>query len=326
MAQAGCLCPASSGPSMIPLQMSSGDLIADRRAYYAEALATDDPAAACDLYLQALDLAPDWAAGWYRLGVLRADHGLPGAAEAFERAIASDPADRLGAALRRDMLRDRALGDTVPTAFVETLFDQYAASFDTALVDRLDYRAPQLLRAGLNGPQGRVLDLGCGTGLMGAELRPLCTYLEGWDISAEMLREAEAKALYDHLDKRDLSALAPVDATWDLVTAADVFAYLGALERITAWVSAALRPGGRFAFTVEAHDGPEPYHLRPSRRFAHSEKGLRDLLDQAGFTATLTRATLRMDRDAPIEGFVVHAVKNAPLPRHAEDGEDMAAA
>ena len=81
MAQAGRLCPASSGPSMIPLQMSSGDLIADRRADYAEALATDEPAAACDLYLQALDLAPDWAAGWYRLGVLRADHGLPGAAE-----------------------------------------------------------------------------------------------------------------------------------------------------------------------------------------------------------------------------------------------------
>ena len=192
---------------MIPLQMTSGDLIADRRAAYAEALFPDDPQAAADLLRQTLDLVPLWVAGWFRLGEMLGPLDAEAAATAFARALDLDPEDRLGAGLMCDTLRARSLADTMPSAFVETLFDQYAAGFDTALVARLDYRAPQLLRAGLRGRFDRVLDLGCGTGLMGAELRGMAGYLEGWDISGEMLREASAKGIYDRLEKRDLSAL-----------------------------------------------------------------------------------------------------------------------
>ncbi|TNF15344.1 MAG: methyltransferase domain-containing protein [Rhodobacteraceae bacterium] len=294
---------------MLPVLMSSGDLIADRRADYAEALLPDDPGAASELYAQALELAPGWAAGWFRLGEIRAEAGLAGAAEAFEAAIAADPADRLGASLRRDLLRERSLADAMPSAFVETLFDQYAPGFEEALVEKLDYRAPQLLAAELAQPFGRVLDLGCGTGLMGLELREGAAWLEGWDISAEMLREAEAKGIYDRLEKRDLSALEPAFEAWDLITAADVFAYLGALEQIVGWVAAALAPGGRFAFTVEAHDGAEAYVLRESRRYAHAETHLNALMSEAGFETRIRRAVLRRDRGAPIEGLVVQARK-----------------
>lgn len=295
---------------MIPVSMSSGDILADRRAEYAEALLPADPVAACDLYLQALELVPGWAAGWFRLGEIRADAGLDGAAGAFEAALAADPADRLGASLRLDLLRDRSLADAMPAAFVETLFDQYAPGFDAALVDRLDYRAPRLLAEGLAAPYGRVLDLGCGTGLMGQELRAGADWLEGWDISAEMLREARAKAIYDRLEKRDLSRLDVPHPCWDLITAADVFAYLGALERIVGWVARALRPGGRFAFTVESHDGAGgAYVLRDSRRYAHSRAPLADLLDEAGFEARFTAEVLRQDRGAPIQGLAIHAVR-----------------
>ena len=49
-------------------QLSSGDLIADRRAEYAHMLAdSGDHAGAADLMSQALELVPDWAAGWFRL-------------------------------------------------------------------------------------------------------------------------------------------------------------------------------------------------------------------------------------------------------------------
>ena len=294
---------------MIPISLSSGDLLADRRADYAEALMPGDPAAAAELYLQALDLVPGWAAGWFRLGEIRADAGLPDAAIAFEAAIAADPADRLGAGLRRDLLRDRSLADTMPSAFVETLFDQYAPGFDAALLDRLDYRAPCLMAQMLTVPYGRVLDLGCGTGLMGAELRAGSEWLEGWDISTEMLRASRQKGIYDRLEKHDLSRLAPPHAVWDVITAADVFAYLGALERIVGWVSQALRPGGRFAFTVEAHTGPEAYVLRPTRRYAHAQAHLAELLDQAGFEARFMPGVLRQDGGAPIHGHVIHAVK-----------------
>jgi len=251
---------------------------------------------------------------------------LAGAAEAFAEALRLDPADTMGAALQLDLLRDQPAAETMPSAFVETLFDQYAHQFDHALVETLDYRAPQLLAAGLATSYGRALDLGCGTGLMGAELRARADDLEGWDISAEMLREAEAKGLYDRLDKRDLSQLAAPTRQWDLITAADVFAYLGALEQIVAWVALALAPGGRFAFTTEAHDGSDPLVLRESRRYAHSETYLRELLEIAGFDARIERAVLRMDRGDPIEGFIVHAVLAPSTPRHQSDGEDMALA
>lgn len=297
---------------MTPLQFSSGDLIADRRADYAEGLlASGEAEAAADLYTQALEIAPGWVAGWYRLGEIRADHGLPGAAAAFEAALALDPADTMGAALRRDLLRAHPAADTMPSAFVEALFDQYAAGFDHALVDTLDYRAPQLLRTEISGRFGRALDLGCGTGLMGSELRGICDWLEGWDISAEMLREAGAKGLYDRLDKADLGALGLPAPEWDLITAADVFIYLGALERIVGWGALALRPGGLFAFTTEAHDGEGTMILRESRRYAHSEGYLRDLLAQAGFGAVqITRATLRRDRGEDVAGFVVLSRRN----------------
>lgn len=290
---------------MTPLKFSSGDLIADRRADYAEGLlAGGDPAAAADLYVQALDIAAGWAAGWYRLGEIRADHGLPGAEAALATALRLDPVDTMGAGPKLELLRGNLA--PMPPAFVEALFDQYAGHFETSLVGALNYRAPQRLRAGLPGRYARALDLGCGTGLMGAELRPVVGWLEGWDISAEMLRTAAAKGVYDRLEKRDLSDLPAADGMWDLVTAADVFSYLGALDGVCGWAGAALRPGGRFAFTVEACDGAE-FVLRDSRRYAHSAPYLRDSLGRAGFGANLTRATLRLDRGEPIAAFFVQA-------------------
>ncbi|TJV01793.1 MAG: SAM-dependent methyltransferase, partial [Mesorhizobium sp.] len=53
---------------MKPLQASSGYLTADRRADFAEMLlASGEPAQAAELLLGALELAPQWAAGWFRL-------------------------------------------------------------------------------------------------------------------------------------------------------------------------------------------------------------------------------------------------------------------
>ena len=84
---------------MKPLQTSSGDLNADRRADYAEMLfASGDHAAAAELLLGALELAPQWAAGWFRLGEMQeTTERLDVAAQAWATALKLDPADRLGA-------------------------------------------------------------------------------------------------------------------------------------------------------------------------------------------------------------------------------------
>lgn len=299
---------------MKPLQTSSGDLIADRRADYAEMLfASGDHAAAAELMLGALELAPDWSFGWFRLGEFHEAAGaFAEAIEAWRMAERLDPHDRAGAALKLQLAGASPADDASPSGFVETLFDQYAKTFDQSLVEKLGYRVPELLlgavRAQSSGRFDLVIDLGCGTGLMGERLRPLADRLEGYDISAEMLRKAEAKKLYDRLAKADLQTLRYEGERAGLVVAADVFMYLGALEKVFALAASTLAPGSLFAFSVEKHEGPENFVLRPSRRYAHAEAYVRLALAEAGFAVlSLDEAVIRQDRSEPVEGLIVVA-------------------
>lgn len=292
--------------------LSSGDLVADRRSAYADMLAAQgDWEAAIDVMTGALELVPDWAAGWFRLGELFEQAGrVEAAVDAWTRAIAADPTDALGAGLKRDLLTRPVLAESMPPAFVELLFDQYAPRFETSLVERLGYRGPDIMMSALRATgfqrADRALDLGCGTGLMGEPLRPLCGRLEGWDISSGMLSEARNKQIYDRLDKRDIGALDLGEDRYDLIVAADVFIYLGALERIMGWCAASLAPGGRLAFTVEA--GVQPVELRDSRRFAHSRSYVEGLLNDAGFGGVrVTEGVLRQDRGADVASLCVIA-------------------
>ncbi len=289
--------------------MSSGDMRADRRLAFAEGLlASGEAAAAADLMADTLPLMPDWAAGWLRLGEMAEAAGREGVAiDAYHRASELDPAGALGAGLRRDLLRKVPVVERMPSAYVEGLFDDYAHRFEASLVGKLGYCGPELLARTLPDQLGRVLDLGCGTGLMGAAIRGRAAHLEGWDISAAMLRQAQAKKVYDHLGKEDLNALRITERRWDTILAADVLIYVGALERLVGWVAGSLAPGGLFAFTVEALAG-EGFALGTARRYAHSESYVRDLLAQAGFaTLAITRSTLRTDRGQPVEALVVSA-------------------
>ncbi|WP_265516399.1 methyltransferase domain-containing protein [Nitratireductor luteus] len=303
---------------MNPLRFSSGNLIADRRAGYAEMLlAAGDIRAAAELMAEAVALVPGWVAGHYRLGEMRAEaDDMAGAHDAWRACLRLDPADRLGASLKLELHGALSGLDTAPSAFVETLFDQYAETFDEALVEKLAYRVPELLEqavlAVVTGPMqfAHVVDLGCGTGLMGERLRRSASFIEGFDLSAEMLRKAEAKGLYDRLGQADLQTLSSLPRETDLVTAADVFMYLGALDRVIDMVAAHLSPGALFAFSVEKHDGPGDLQLRPSRRYAHAPAYIARVIATAGFDLVSEEtAVIRMDRGEPIEGLIVVARK-----------------
>ena len=91
----------------------------------------------------------------------------------------------------------------------------------------------------------------------------------------------------------------------------------------------ALKPGGLVAFSLEAHDGPEPLFLRPSLRYAHGVDATRDALVVAGLEVLrFETAVLRFDRGAPITGMLIVA-RRPPLELTAandgQDGGDVAA-
>lgn len=292
----------------------SGNALADRRADFADMLLrSGDAAAAAELVMQALEIAPDWAYGWFRLGEMHAAaRDEDAAVAAFRMVLKLDPSDRAGASLKLRLAG--ALDDpaSMPVAFVETLFDQYAQTFEASLVGKLGYCAPDLLSQAIAAAHpARVacaVDLGCGTGLMGERLRPMCDRLEGYDLSAGMLKRARAKRIYDLTEQADLTGLRFDSPRADLVVAADVFIYVGALETAFANVRSMLLPGGLFAFTVEALEGDAAVALLETRRFAHTRAYVEAVLADAGFRLlSLTTAAIRKDRETPVEGMIVVA-------------------
>jgi predicted TPR repeat methyltransferase len=303
----------------VPLFITSGDLIADRRYSLARDYAADgDLAAAADLYLQATELAPGFASAWFALGEAREALGdRAGACAAFARARAADPQDRHGAALHLARLGAADPATQALHGYVRTLFDQYAPRFDRALAD-LSYAAPALLREAVAVECrmharamrfGTMLDLGCGTGLAGAAFRPHVDWLVGVDLSPGMIAEARQKGLYEQLITGDITQYlaAQSAANAHLIIAADVFAYVADLADVCAAAARALAPGGLFGFTVETHDG-EGAIVGVKMRYAHSEKFVRDALAQARLTlARLTRASSRTENRVPVPGLVVVA-------------------
>jgi predicted TPR repeat methyltransferase len=304
---------------MTSVFLSSGDLLADRRASYAEMLrSAGDASAAADLMRQALERVPDWAAGHFRLGEMAEEAGeLGAAAEAWREVLRLDTQDRFGAGLKLAALGLAPTPDAPPAAYVESLFDAYAPTFESALVEKLGYRVPGLIAEAVAAARPdavfrHAVDLGCGTGLMGGYLRGRAHFLEGVDLSESMLQKAAEKRIYDRLERADINHLELRGPPADLVVAADVFVYLGALGTALANVAAMLEPGGLFVFSVERHEAAQDYVLGASLRFAHSPAYIRRILGESGFVVRgLAEAELRRDRDMPVPGLVVTAERGA---------------
>lgn len=312
---------ADASPIVTTTFLSSGDLIVDRRAQYAQMLAeAGDFAAAADLMEQALADAPNWAAGWMMAGGfhLKAE-ALGGAIAAWQRAAGLDPAGTLGAQMH---LAAHGIAEVEPetqAAYVEALFDQYADHFEEALLQKLDYVVPGKLAGLIEGAMARVgiegfargLDLGCGTGLMGERLRQSVSHLTGVDLSAAMVSETARKGLYDALEQGELLAFLQQEGrVADLVTAADVFMYCPALPPIFAAVHGVLRDGGMFAFSIESFAGDHDQMLQASLRYAHNGDGVRQALAHAGFEIVADAdAVIRQDGGQPVMGRLFVARK-----------------
>lgn len=298
--------------------LSSGDITADRRAEYARMLsANGDHAAAADLMQQALELVPNWAAGWFQLGELAEKAGeADRALSALSRAAELDRNDIFGATLR--IARLKGITPALPpSGYVAGLFNDYADRFDESLVGKLNYVVPAELGAlvrnhvGANHKFFCAVDVGCGTGLFGAEIAADCFRLEGYDISDSMLAKASGKKIYNHLGRADLSMRPEQSGLFgqarraDLVSAADVMMYLGDLGAAFANVSALLKPEGIFAFSVEKSAADTGFELRESLRYAHSEAHVAAMLASHGMETVASRETvIRMDAGEPIAGLL----------------------
>ncbi|TXS90708.1 tetratricopeptide repeat protein [Parahaliea maris] len=244
-------------------------------------------------------------------------HGLAGvqsnigqfsaAAENYSKALALNPGD-ISARHRLNALQDRT-SERAPEAYVRSVFDAYAVGFEKHLSDSLGYTAPTKLRAlydELSSAEqglGNGLDMGCGTGLAGVAFRDTVASLTGIDLSAQMLREAEKKGVYDELIEGDLlSTLPQLQTPADLIVCADTLVYLGRLDQLFLAVAHVAAAGAHFLFTTE-HLLEGDYKLLRSARYAHSKAYVEACAEQAGLSLRHFEITpLRMERGEWLDG------------------------
>lgn len=260
---------------------------------------------ALDAVTRAVQLRPGDGAAWLLQATLQRERGQAAEARASYQQALAHGADPVLVRFALGAL-DREPASMPPRHYVEQLFDSYADGFDEHLVQALQYRGPELLCQGLGRERyASALDLGTGTGLAAPLLRSRCERLAGVDLSSVMVERALARGLYDEVKQADVvDALLADRARHDLLFAADVFIYVGALERVFEAAAGALREGGEFCFSVEAADGTQPWELRLSLRYAHAEGYIRMLAGQYGFAVRrLSRHPLRIDQGQPVAGL-----------------------
>lgn len=198
-----------------------------------------------------------------------------------------------------------------PTAFVRDLFDEYAAKFDEH-INTLGYQTPILiahkLRERFGAQEPLILDLGCGTGLVGEELR--LGQITGVDLSSKMLAKAQLKGVYHKLVCEDmLDFLKASTQNFDAIVAADVFVYVGELARIFDACFRRLKHKGVFVFSIELSE-QSPYELHEGARYSHYLDYVKNQLRMSGFNAINTQESiLRYQSGSEVKGALIMAEK-----------------
>lgn len=202
------------------------------------------------------------------------------------------------------------------TGYVQELFDGYSENFEEDLVKNLYYQVPALLKQELveiKEPSHvfeHVLDLGCGTGLVGKHFVDVSKNMTGVDVAAKMVKKAKEKGIYNRVVASDINLFFQNNSErYDLFIAADVFSYIGGLEETFENISKAALPGALVCFSIEqptkAIDPLRGYKLGEKGRFTHSAEYIQNLCRQNGLRLhKQSSAQFRQEASLWVQGWV----------------------
>jgi len=256
---------------------------------------------------------------YYNLALLHQRKGNnKEAAECLRKLLELTPDDEAARHILNAL--DGSTTASAPPEYVRDMFDNYAETFETHLVQKLDYRVPEILAGQIKTCLGertelKALDLGCGTGLMGEGMKDYCVCMTGIDLSPKMIEQARLKNIYSELVVADILEFmqASAIASYDIVVATDVFVYIGDLENIFAEAIRLLTPGGLFAFSVETNsEADADFVLSDTGRYYQSASYLDRLRMQFGFSQVhYSHVRLRNQHEHPVYGYL--CVYRAPV-------------
>mmetsp|Transcript_26341 Transcript_26341/g.50056 ORF Transcript_26341/g.50056 Transcript_26341/m.50056 type:complete len:408 (-) Transcript_26341:34-1257(-) len=190
--------------------------------------------------------------------------------------------------------------------YVSALFDGYSSRFESELVDVLQYKGHVLLHNAFlkalrelgRSPLSvkKVVDLGCGTGLLGELVANEMPWVEvsGVDLSQRMIDIAQerkskrGRSVYASVSNGDAAKyLSNLDEkSIDSILASDVIIYVGDISKVLEESSKCLIGGGLIGFTAETIEGSEAdggVRLLPCGRFGHSRSYINYVAKLAGF-------------------------------------------
>ena len=262
---------------------------------------------AIEAYNKALAINPDNVSYYYNMGIALKDQGkLEEAIEVYNKALAINPNNS-----EIQHIVSSLTGQTTtspPRKYVENLFDGYSKKFEKSLVKDLEYKIPKLLTKLIvkehgNGQLGSVLDLGCGTGLTGLEIKDFCSNLEGVDLSKKMLELANSKNVYEKLVHSDiLDYLSGADLNFDYFIATDVLVYLGDLTEFFRLIKSRNQKNGKLAFSTEKNIAGG-FQLETSGRYSHSKSYIEGLCEEFNYSESFySEVDLRKEKGTFLTG------------------------
>ncbi|MCA3437488.1 MAG: class I SAM-dependent methyltransferase [Rhodobacter sp.] len=134
------------------------------------------------------------------------------------------------------------------------LYRDWAASYDAGFAAGMDYRLPAHVAAAFvaGGGTGPVLDVGAGTGLVGAALRGLgwTGQIDGADLSPQMLDQAREKQVYRDLIEADITRPLPLPGGYNGVVSSGTFTHGHVGPDAFGPMLAVAAPGALFALSV----------------------------------------------------------------------------
>jgi predicted TPR repeat methyltransferase len=277
-------------------------------------------------YEKILKLDPNHASSHHNLATLSLELGeKENARTHFEEALRLQPENKTAMHMLR-ALQGIPSNEGAPFEYTRALFDQYAYTYDEHVKNKLQYHVPFLLRQAMTPFVSKednpwtVLDLGCGTGLCAPLFADIADKLIGVDLSPNMIQVAKQQGGYYKLHVMDIATYLKHHQTeFELIIAADVFVYFGALEEIFALVFKALKPSAFFTFSIErledaeatAHPEQSIFQLRDTGRYAHHLEYIHELCQQIGFTIQVEKPeVLRYQEDRPVLGNIFVLQKN----------------
>lgn len=189
--------------------------------------------------------------------------------------------------------------------FAEKLFDNFADNYELVL-KKINYSLPRRLHDLAGNVKGTIVDLGCGSGLVGQALKNAQNQIIGVDVSRNMLHLAAQKGVYKQLIKGDIVAFCQKklnEIKPDLIVAADVLGYIGNLSPLFA----ALK-GQKICFSIEVLTEDGDYKLNDAGRYLYNEAYIANLLQQNGFThINKFEAVLRQEDGKDVNGLLFFA-------------------